>query len=316
MGRRKAMPASLSAAATTTFAEARRARDLIDNGELLERPPIGEKPGKRTKKVKESEWVIRPERISLGELLSEVPPSQEFDLWLIGDTPLLCHAWSEKAKQQMLKKQAGATRTAKEKRDPDEDFINSLYEIGKDSGIYGFPVTAVKSAILSCAHKDRGIPRTDVQAGLWLDAEMVKVKTAHPGAKCNLPLVRIYGKPPEMREDMVRIGSGAKKTANLAYRGEFTGWALHISGSVNPLMVPPHALAFLVRQAGVGIGIGDWRNEKNGWFGAFHLAGEEERKPWDSFKKGTGPLPKVTMRGAPPPEAPATGNGRKKRGTR
>jgi hypothetical protein len=237
------------------------------------------------------------ERIQLGELLSEKAPTQDFIFWIVGDTPIIVHAWSEKAKGDMLKSQAGATRTAKEKRDPQKDFTDSLYDMG--DGVYGFPVTAVKKAILSCAHKDRGVPRSDVMQALWLDAEVVRVRPALAGAVCDMPLVRIYGSEPEMREDMVRIGAGLRKTANLAYRAQFATWALRITGNVNPLMVAPHALAFLVRQAGTGIGIGDWRNEKGGWFGAFHIATPKEQSDWEAFARG-GPLPKTESRKAPP----------------
>jgi hypothetical protein len=244
---------------------------------------------------------VKPGRVDLGELLSDEEPTQDFKLWLLGTTPLICHAWSEKAKQDMLKGQVGSTRTAKEKRDPEADFLASLYDMG-DGKTYGFPVTAVKKAILACAHKDRGIPRTDVMAALWLDAEVVRVRPALASAICDLPLVRIYAGPPAMREDMVRIGAGLRKTANLAYRAQFSVWGMRITGSVNPLMVAPHALAFLTKQAGSAIGIGDWRNEKGGWFGAFRIATPQEAAEWEKFAAGKGPLPKVKQRGAPPPQ--------------
>jgi hypothetical protein len=229
------------------------------------------------------------ERIALGELLSEKAPSVDFQFWIIGRTPLIVHAWSEKAKLEMLRKQSGATRAAKEKRNPKEDFLNSLYEMAP--GVYGFPITAVKKAILACAHKDRGIPRSDVMSALWLDAEMVRTRPALAGAVCDMPLVRIYGSKPEMREDMVRIGTGLRKTANLAYRGQFTTWAIRVTGSVNPDAVAPHALAFLTRQAGTAIGIGDWRNEKGGWFGSFAIANPQEQEAWEKYAAGKGQLP-------------------------
>ena len=230
------------------------------------------------------------ERINLGALLSEKKqPMQPFLLWLIGDTPLICHAWSQKGKLEMLKKQAGATVSGKEKRDPEQDFLDSLYEM--DEATYGFPITAVKKAILACAHKDRGVPRSDVMQALWLDAEMVKTRPALAGAICDMPLVRIYGSAPQMREDMVRIGAGIRRTANLAYRAQFTTWALRVTGAFNPLVLQSHQLLFLARSSGTGIGIGDWRNEKGGWAGAYHIADLEEQAEWEKFRAGKGSLP-------------------------
>jgi hypothetical protein len=134
---------------------------------------------------------------------------------------------------------------------------------------------------------------------LWLDAEIVSVRPALAGAVCDMPLVRIHGDPPKMREDMVRIGSGLRRTANLAYRGQFSNWAIRVTGTVNPTMVAPHALAFVVNQAGMGIGIGDWRNEKGGWFGAFHIGNPMEQTAWEAFASGRGPLPKPQKREPP-----------------
>jgi hypothetical protein len=252
---------------------------------------------KRARKTKAEAETSAPEptvtvskdRISLGALLSEKPPTQAFQFWLIGDTPLICHAWSEKAKYEMLSKQAGATRSAKEKRNPEQDFVDSLYEMGDDT--YGFPVTAIKKSILSSAHKDRGVPRSDVMTALWLDAEVVRVRPALAGAVCDMPLVRIYGPKPEMREDMVRIGAGLRKTANLCYRGQFTVWGIRVTGNINPAIVATHQLSFLISQSGKGIGIGDWRNEKSGVFGAYHMGNVKEEEAWDKFAAGKGPLP-------------------------
>jgi hypothetical protein len=259
-----------------------------------------QKASEQTKSIAgDSSSEVSGRRINLGALLSEKkPPSQSFLVWLVGDSPLICHAWSQKAKLEMLKGQVGSTKSAKEKRDPETDFLDSLYEMG--DGIYGFPITAVKKAMLSCAHKDRGVPRSDAQQSIWLDAEMISTRPALAGAVCDMPLTRIYGSKPEMREDMVRIGTGLRKTANLAYRAQFTVWGLRITGSVNPLMVEAHQLLFLARNAGTGMGIGDWRNEKGGWFGSFHVADLEEQQEWEKFAQGKGPLPKPRLPFKPP----------------
>ena len=46
---------------------------------------------------------------------------------LIGDAPLICHAWSEKAKKEMLGKQMKKAKEAKAAKDPEQDFRDSLY---------------------------------------------------------------------------------------------------------------------------------------------------------------------------------------------
>ena len=94
-----------------------------------------------------------------------------------------------------------------------------------------------------------------------------------------------------MREDMTKIGSGLNKIANLAYRGQFTVWAMKITGQFNPVVLTAEALSFLVQESGLASGLGEWRNERKGVFGAFHLATAQEEVEWDAFVKGKGPLP-------------------------
>jgi hypothetical protein len=251
------------------------------------------------KKAKKTEAEFTPAPISdkpvnLGALLSTKAPFQRFAIVLVGNTPLITHAWSEKAKREMLQKQVKATKSGKEARDPEADFVSSLYEMGKDrkgKQTYGFPVTGVKNAILSAAHKDKGIARSSVMSGLWLDADMVSTRPALQGAICDMPLVRVYGSEPQMREDMVKIGSGLNKVASLAYRAQFTHWALKITGQFNPAVITQEALAFLISESGLSAGLGEWRNEKKGIFGSFHLANLAEQTAWEKFIDGKGSMP-------------------------
>ena len=226
---------------------------------------------------------------NLRDALSQKPAFAKFAIWLVGDTPIISHAWSEKTKREMLSKQVKAIKPGKEARDVHADFESSLYEMGE--GAYGFPVTAFKNAIISAAHKDKGLAKTAVMAGLWLEADMVRVRPALAGAICDMPLVRIWGSKPEMREDMVRIGVGLNKTSSLAYRAQFTTWAVRLEGKFNETTLKADALASLIQDAGLSYGVGEWRNEKRGLFGSFHLATAAEDLAWTDFAASKGPLP-------------------------
>jgi hypothetical protein len=233
--------------------------------------------------------MTKTDRESLAGALSSKATFKGFSVWLVGDTPVITHAWSEKARREMLQKQVKATKGGKEARDPEADFVSSLYEMG--DGAYGFPAMGVKNCILSSAHKDKGIPRSAVMAGLWIDADMVRTRPALAGAVCDMPLIRIYGTDPEMREDMVKIGSGLNKIANLSYRAQFTVWAMKVTGRFNTTILTPEALAFLIQEAGLASGLGEWRNERRGMFGAFHLADVDEEAAWEAYADGKGDLP-------------------------
>jgi hypothetical protein len=253
-------------------------------------PPTGESPAKPGDQLGAGD-----RRIDLASLLSSATTFMVFDIWIIGLSPLIVHAWSHKAKLEMLTKQVKAVKGAgRAQRNPDQDFIDSLYEMPPDHlgrKTYGFPATGLKKSILAVAHKDKGLARSAVQSSLWINAEMVRVKTAFVGAICDLPLVRVYGPDPVMREDMVKIGSGLNKTASLAYRGQFSTWAINLKGRFNTANMSGNNLAFLIEEAGLACGLGEWRNEKSGVFGGFVMANAEQEAAWNAYAAGKGPLP-------------------------
>ena len=229
--------------------------------------------------------------ISLSALFSKKATLQKFRVWVVGDSPLITHAWSHKAKQEMLAKQVKATKGGRKERKPKEDFYEALYvmEEGKNiaDGVYGFPVTGFKNALLNAAHKDRGIAKTDAMKAIFFHAQMTKLMPALAGAICDMPLTRIYGSPPEMREDPVRMSG----VANFAFRPQFTNWAVLLLGELNTSICTTEAFAMLIESAGRESGVGDWRNEKRGFFGYFHMADADEEKAWDRYTARKGPLP-------------------------
>ena len=49
------------------------------------------------------------------------------EVTVVGDSPLIVHAWSPKAKREMLDKQMKKAKGAKEAKDPVKDFEESMY---------------------------------------------------------------------------------------------------------------------------------------------------------------------------------------------
>lgn len=258
---------------------------------------IKTKPGKGEPEAKPGDQLTASQSVDLRAALDKKSPYRSFSIWLVGDTPLIVHAWSQKAKIEMLSKQLKKVKAAgKEARDPEKDFVDSLYEVGVDKRgekVYGFPTTGLKRCFLDSAHRDKGVARTTALSSLWLNTTIVRVRPAFEGAVCDMPISRIFGSKPEMREDMVKIGSGLTKVASLAYRAQFRTWAIKITGRFNQTQLPAESLAFLVTESGMASGIGEWRNSKNGIFGSFHLASADEEKEWEAYARGDGPLPIV-----------------------
>lgn len=190
------------------------------------------------------------------ETVIELPRLElrEIDITLVGDSPLICHKWSEKAKKAMLDKQMGKAAHAKEKKDPQRDYEESLYP--HPGGGFGFPVVAFKAAAVdACTHI----------------ANMTKV-AARGAFHINGEYVKIEGEP-NPREDMVRVGMG---TADIRYRGEFKEWRTTFRVRYNARVITAEQLLNLFNVAGFAIGVGEWRPQKDGSYGMFHVAGTEE----------------------------------------
>lgn len=185
----------------------------------------------------------------------ELPPLniQTVTFKLVGDSPLIVHAWSEKAKKQMLDKQMKKATKAKEAKDPEADYKACFYYT--ESGDYGFPTIGVKAAMVS-ACRFLGMKMTEARGAFHIDGEMLRVEGE-----------------PRMREDMVRVGMG---TADIRYRPEFPEWSILAPIKFNAGVISAEQIANLLNTAGFGVGLGEWRPEKNGSYGRFHVASSDE----------------------------------------
>ncbi len=169
---------------------------------------------------------------------------------LVGDSSLICHAWSEKAKKQMLDKQMGIASKGKTFKNPDDDFRSSLYPMPDGNG-YGFPAIAFKNAaVTACTSLGKSITKVAARQAFHVVGE----------------LIRIEGEP-TIREDMVRVGMGV---ADIRYRGEFKKWSCTLIVRFNNAVISAEQLVNLINLSGFAVGIGEWRPERDGQFGIFH----------------------------------------------
>lgn len=191
---------------------------------------------------------------------------------IVGDTPLIVHAWSEKAKRMMLEAQMKTTKTkARELRDPYDDFINSMYWLTekpestpeafekaiKAGAKFGFPVTAIKMAGNASAYRLGWVKN---QMGLR-GAYFLKSEYGD--------MAEIISDAPIMREDMVRVGMGS---ADLRYRGEFRNWSINLTLEYNASGdYSLEQICNIINAGGYACGLGEWRPEKDGDFGRYHI---------------------------------------------
>ena len=82
-------------------------------------------------------------------------------------------------------------------------------------------------------------------------------------------MAEIKGDAPMLREDMVRVGMG---TADIRYRPIFNNWYMDIQLEYNASgNVSLENIINALNAGGYVCGIGEWRPEKDGTFGRFHI---------------------------------------------
>jgi hypothetical protein len=181
---------------------------------------------------------------------------------IVGTAPLLVHRFSEKAKRAMLDAMQGR-KSPKEPKNPQAEFEAAKY-LMKDGERNGFPCIAFKSATIGGARFYAGVTMTALRQAMFF--------TGEPGLN-GQPLVHIVGEP-EMREDVVKVGRGT----DLRYRPAFYEWSTELDVTYVKSMLTRNSLLSLIDAGGMGVGIGEWRPEKNGDLGTYAIDSTREVK--------------------------------------
>ena len=199
---------------------------------------------------------------------------KEVNLTIVGDSPLLIHKFSEKAKAEILNKQMKKAKTVREAKVPFADFIQSLHwitempetdgkteeemqksfeEALRQGAKFGFPTVGIKQSAISAAYRG-GLAKNKVslQGSFHIKGE----------------LAEITGEL-KMREDYCKIPMAG---ADIVYRGEFaTGWKSTFTVMFDESVISLDQVVQMINLGGFSVGIGDWRVEKGGNFGMFHV---------------------------------------------
>ena len=235
--------------------------------------------------------------------LIEIKPieMQDVTVKIVGVTPLIVHAWSAKAKREILYKQVFGKALGREKRNPLADFVSSMYwldpmptefdpetvENAVANARFGFPLTSIKQAAISAAYRSgwtkdkmslRGAFFIEPDFEEYFSGDLV-VDEAHkridivPNVPRREQLIEIHSDTPIMREDAVTVGMG---TADLRYRGEFQNWSatLNIRFNKNGQYRLDQILN-IINAGGQLCGIGEWRPERDGQYGMYQIAAAE-----------------------------------------
>lgn len=185
-----------------------------------------------------------------------IPPIdvKRYVLRIVGDSPLITHAWSEKAKRQMADAQGGKPRAKKEPKIPEQEYEGAFYRL--PDGTPAIRTLSFKAAAVGAARHIEGLTMVFLRGAFHTVGELIPIEGV-----------------PEMRTDMVKVGID---TADIRYRPEFTEWAVNLPVRVNVRSLSLEQLVHLMNQGGFSQGVGEWRPEKDGANGMFHVEGVQE----------------------------------------
>lgn len=201
---------------------------------------------------------------AMGGELMNVPPLKigRVEVVIVGDSPLLVHRFSEKAQKQIEEKQAKAAKKSREARDPESDYLGSMYLINgttKDlaKAVHGVPAAGFKKMMVR-AGKLVGIPMTEGQTIFQIE-----------GDPRENTLVELKYEKVEMHTHPVRVGPN--KVADMRYRAVYTGWSIALVVRFDAGQITASEVVNLLARGGAFVGYGEWRPEKSGTFGTFRV---------------------------------------------
>ena len=181
---------------------------------------------------------------------------------VVGDTPLIMHAWADKAIQMIRDKQAGRAKPKSEARDEaaiEIEYKQSAYWIAP--GQPGFPATAFKAATIGACRQYAILPMTTAKTVMFIEG------VTNERGEALIPLEGVM----QRRTDMVRLETGV---ADIRYRYQVWPWRAVLPVRFNASVLSLEQLVNLVNAGGMG-GVGEWRpsapKSSTGDFGRYHV---------------------------------------------
>lgn len=196
---------------------------------------------------------------------------------IIGMTPYLYHSISNKSAQELLMPTVKSRRAIDRKSTPKhivpEEYLNSTYRNPRSDDTYLYlPGRQIKGAMRQAAFDS---PGTASKAGigrlLWVEPEEASM----------------YGVP-QIHMSTVRM-SGPARTPDIRTRAVLPEWCAELVISYFKPHLTPKVVMTLLSNAGLVMGVGDWRPEKGGTYGRFSIVStDKEQDAWDRIRSTGG----------------------------
>lgn len=194
-------------------------------------------------------------------------------IFLIGDAPMMVHAFPEKARKEMIDKQRMVAKPPRGPRDPWAEFEASRYLFNDEYD--GFPAIAFKASAVTAVTSLSDVTKVAARQAFTIYGEQRERPGVLDGSIQRTALVPIIAPPPFMREDVVRL-AGPSRTAEVRYRPEYSPWGVALHIRLNPGVISFGQLGTMFELAGAGVGVGEYRAERDGDLGTFRVVTEAE----------------------------------------
>ena len=208
-------------------------------------------------------------KIETAEIRVEPLRRASVRLRIVGETPLFQNRMAAKATQQLL---VGGRRKTKAdrleiKHDPLSEFRNSAEILPNGPTALGLRVIAVKAAMATAALETAGLTKTSAQRLIFMPGDFTA----------------LYGTP-QLRMDVVR-SADINRTPDVRTRAFLPVWGAEIEIQYIVPQLSMQSVVSLLCNAGVLIGVGDYRQEKGkGAFGSFRVLGPDQQDDeWDDL---------------------------------
>jgi hypothetical protein len=182
---------------------------------------------------------------------------------IIGTSPMIMNRFSRKAWQELLfpsERRSRATLDQTMKHDPLSEYRGALYKNRDDKrpALIHVPAGAFHGALSSAALDVPGAAKAKIE-------RLVKISDVQ---------VDLFGVP-QLFMAMVR-NSDMNRTPDVRTRPIFPEWACTVTFKYPRLVLTERTITHLFGAAGLFIGIGDWRGQKGGSYGAFKIADDND----------------------------------------
>jgi hypothetical protein len=192
-------------------------------------------------------------------IVIQAPNIRQFKITIIGESGLICNRKDPDIDFGVTR---GTPRNVREDRNPDAEAQATLYEMEKKRGAaqeYGFPLTGLKKSMVTS---------TDWRALGVSQAMLRKAIFFHPHPGGYGVLLKVTGTH-EMRRDLVKLKGGGSQ---IRFRSWFPTWQIRdLLIDYDADLIEGQAVVNMIERGGRSIGIGDWRQEKDGVFGRYHV---------------------------------------------